>query len=363
MRVYDIDLLRGVIMAIMVVDHGREYAAGPGLVGDPMDLATVTPLLYVLRWISHFCAPVFALLMGTSAALGRGATTGHLVTRGLILIALEFTVIDWSWTFYPLWPRKFFQVIGALGAASILLGCLLPLGKRAVLAVGLAIVALHNLFDGVSLNPSSAAHYVWAFMHQRSVLPLGAGFEVRTSYPFLPIAGVVLVGYGIGPWLFAGVRRRYLTAGAACLAVFAVLRVPNLYGDASRFTVGPDWARTLESLGNVTKYPLSLQFVLMTVGGALLFLAAFTGRRSAALQTLGRTPLFFYIAHLYALHAAVLAWAWAAGFPPADFSRRFGGMPAEFGFPLWMSVPFALAVTALLYPVCAWYGGRRLRYL
>lgn len=350
-------------MAIMVVDHAREYAAGPGRVADPMDLDAVTPLLYFLRWISHFCAPVFALLMGTSAALGRGATPRHLITRGLILIALEFTVIDWSWTFYPLWPRKFFQVIGALGAASILLGCLLPLGKRAVLGVGVAIVALHNLFDGVAFDPASAAHYVWAFLHQRSVLPLGAGFEVRTSYPFLPIAGVVLIGYGLGPWLFAGVRRRYLAAGAACLTAFLVLRVPNLYGDASRFTAGTDWVRTIESLGNVTKYPLSLQFVLMTVGGALLFLGVITGRRNQVLETLGRTPLFFYIAHLYALHAAALLWAWASGFPPADFTRRFGGVPAEFGFPLWMSVPFALAVTALLYPACEWYSRRRLRYL
>ncbi|MCC6536540.1 MAG: DUF1624 domain-containing protein [Bryobacterales bacterium] len=363
MRVHEIDLLRGVIMAIMVVDHAREYAAGPGRLTDPMDLTTVTPLLFFLRWLSHFCAPVFALLMGVSAGLARSAGPGHFIARGLILIAFEFTIVDWSWTFYPPWPRKFFQVIGALGVSSILLGCLLPLGRHALWGAGLAIVAFHNLFDAVTFDPASAAHYVWAFLHQRSVLPLGAGFEVRTSYPFLPMAGVVLVGYGLGPWLFSGGCRRYLTAGAVCLALFLALRVPNLYGDASRFTVYPDWVRTLESLGNVTKYPLSLQFVLMTVGGALLFLASLGPRRSVFFETLGRTPMFFYIGHLYLLHLLALLWAAAAGFALAPLSVRYGGIPAGFAFPLWMSVPFAAAATLLLYPACRWYAPRRRRYL
>lgn len=360
MRVASIDLLRGVVMVLMVIDHAREYSAGPGRVSDPMDLGQVTPLLYTLRWISHFCAPVFAFLMGVSA--GFRTDQRRLLQRGFLLLLLEFTIIDWSWTFYPLWPRKFWQVIAALGASSILLGVLLPYGRRFVLAAGLLITVTHNLFDHVRLSPDSAAHYLWSFLHQKNVLPLFGGFEVRTTYPFLPLAGVVMLGYAAAPWFqLPDARRRLALAGAGACALFLLLRVGSGYGDASQFT------GTLYSLGNVTKYPVSLQFVLMTLGPALLFLAAAHDRQGPRwLRTLGQAPLIFYIAHLYLLHAMALLWAAAQGFTPAPLNARFGGIPEAFGFPLWQTLPFAALATALLVPLCARYAERRrgwLRYL
>jgi uncharacterized membrane protein len=350
-RIESIDLLRGIVMVLMAIDHAREYSSGPGRVSDPMQLDQVTPLLFALRWISHFCAPVFALLMGLSA--GFQPRPQHLIVRGLLMLLLEFTIIDWSWTFYPLWPRKFWQVIAALGVSSILLGLLARFGHRAVLILGLAIIGLHNLFDGVSFAEGTVAHYVWSFVHQKNVLPLGGGFEVRTTYPFLPIAGVAMLGFGLAPWFHLPVAR-YL--GAGMCALFVLLRMTNFYGDGSAYTGG--W----QSLGNVTKYPLSLQFVLMTVGPALAFLSL-PIRPARPLLVLGRAPMFFYVSHLYALHAVALLWAVALGMKLPPLSAKFGGIPDAFGFPLWVTLPFALAVTAALVPACAWYANLRKSYL
>ena len=353
MRIPSIDLLRGVVMILMVIDHAREYSSGPGRVSDPMDLSQVSPLLFTLRWLSHFCAPVFALLMGVSA--GCKPDRRRLLTRGLWLIFLEFTIIDWSWNFYPLWPRKFWQVIAALGASTILLGLLLPLGRRIILLISLAILGFHNLFDAVSFPPNSALHYLWSFLHQKNVLPLPAGFEVRTTYPFLPIAGVVMLGYVLAPWFrLPDARRRLLITGIVLSAFFLFLRTVAGYGDASHFS------GSLFSLGNVTKYPLSLQFVLMTLGPALLFLAATHGRTGPSwLAALGRAPLVFYIGHLYLLHILAILWAAAIDLSPAPFSLRFGGIPKAFGFPLWQTLPFAFLTTALLIPLCRFYATRR----
>jgi uncharacterized membrane protein len=211
----------------------------------------------------------------------------------------------------------------------------------------------HNAFDGVRFAEGSPAHYVWSFLHQKNVLPLAFGFEVRTTYPFLPIAAVAWLGYAMGPWLERRQWSRLALTGAGMLALFVVLRVFVGYGDMARFT--PDDAR---SLVNVTKYPLSLQFVLLTVGPALLLLAALKERAPWALvRTLGRVPMFFYVTHLYAVHALALFIAWAKGYPWAafEFNKRFGGVPAGFGFPLWVTALFAFGVICLLYPACAWY--------
>lgn len=366
-RFASIDIVRGIVMVSMTVDHAREYAAGPGTVGDPMDLGAVTPLLFWMRWASHFCAPVFAFLMGVSAWLGSqkrlpAEARRRFAIRGLLLIALEFTVIDWAWTFNPLWPRKFFQVIAALGMAQLALAAFAGFGARTCLAIGAAIVFGHNLLDSVQFEAGTAAHYVWSVLHQRNVLPLPGGFEVRTTYPVLPIAGLTLCGFGLAGWLFAGdggLRLRRL--GWASIALFAVLRASNLYGDPFPFVRHEDLAHAAMSFLNVTKYPISLQFALMTLGPALLLLASLErGQPSGAGSTalLGRVPMFFYAAHLYALHVFALLAALAAGFPLSsfDFARRFGGIPEGFGFPLWLTPLIAVGTTIVLLPACRGYA-------
>jgi uncharacterized membrane protein len=374
-RLREIDILRGLVMVVMTIDHAREYSAGPGGLGDPMDLAAVSPLLFGMRWISHFCAPVFVFLMGVSAYLSvarrpLAEASRQMAIRGCLLLAIEFTVVAWAWTFNPLWPRQFFQVIGAIGVAMVALAAALRWSRGWQAGVGLAICLGHNAFDSVRFSSGTAAHYVWSFLHQRNVLPLGGGFEVRTTYPVLPIVGLALLGYAAGPWfrgLSAEAAKRVLfRAGLLACAVFLALRLTNSYGDASRFQVQSDWLFTLFSLGNATKYPLSLHFMLMTVGPALLFLGWAHGRsfsRTAWLETLGRTPMFYYIAHLWTLHALAWAAALLGGYPlhSFDVSARFGGMPEGFGFPLWATLPFSFLTTALLLPACGWYAERRKR--
>ncbi len=373
-RAVAIDVLRGLVMVVMAVDHAREYGAGPGRVGDPMDLDAVGPLLFWMRWAAHFCAPVFVLLAGVSARLQgmrttRAALSRHLAVRGLVLVALEFTLVDWGWTFNPAWPLKFAQVIWGIGLSLLALAALVRLPARAVLVVGLAIVAGHNLLDGVRAAGDGPLRYLWAVLHQREVLPLGGGFSVRTSYPVLPFVGLAAVGYGIGGWWGAGVaaaarRRRLAWSGAGAVALFVALRLTRVYGDPHPMAFGPELGTTLLSLLNVTKYPVSLAFALMTLGPALLLLAAWdraAPRWTRPLALLGRVPMFFYVAHLWALHALALLAALLVGFPPAafDLAGRFGGVPAGFGFPLWVTLPFALGTVALLYPACVWYDRLR----
>jgi uncharacterized membrane protein len=366
-RFASIDIVRGIVMVLMVVDHAREYAAGPGTVSDPMNLDAVTPLLFWMRWVSHFCAPVFAFLMGVSAWLGSqkrspSEARRHFAIRGLVLVALEFTIIDWAWTFNPLWPRKFFQVIAALSVAQLSLAALAGFGPRACLAIGTAIVFGHNLLDAVRFAPGTAAHYVWSFLHQQNVLPLPGGFEVRTTYPVLPIIGLTLCGFGLARWLFMEDRGvRLMKLGWALIALFALLRASNFYGDPFPFVLRDELDASVMSFLNVTKYPISLQFALMTLGPAMLLLGwlerqQLSGVGSIAL--LGQVPLFFYVSHLYALHVLALLAALAMGFPPSafDFAHRFGGIPEGFGFPLWLTPLFALATTLTLLPACRWYS-------
>ncbi len=369
-RLSAIDVLRGAVILLMIIDHTREYSAGPGLVADPMDLSVTSPLLFFFRWATHFCAPVFAFLMGVSAwfsASRRAAedSATKLLLRGVLLILLEFTLVDWSWTFYPLWPRKFFQVIGALGAAMIGLAAFARIGERAALVTGLVILAGHNLLDGIRFAPDSAWHYLWSLLHQRNVLPLGGGFEVRTTYPILPICAIAWCGFGSARWLFGEEsRRRLAVLGATLCALFVVLRTSNLYGDPSPFVLQATALSSAMGFLNVTKYPVSLQFALMTLGPALLILSGLHARRWKAdgwLSTFGRVPLFVYVLHLYLLHLAALAAAWAMGFPLAmsRFATRFGGIPEGFGFPLGWTPAVALLIAILMLPAARRYDALR----
>jgi uncharacterized membrane protein len=376
-RAEAIDVLRGLVMVVMTVDHARDYITTPGPpLGDPMDLATVAPLLFWLRWAAHFCAPTFVLLAGVSARLqgqrlAAGALSRHLAVRGLVLVALEFTLVDWGWTFAPtVWPMRYAQVIWGIGVSLLVLaGLVRVLPARAVAALGIAVLAGHNLLDGVRVDGGGALHYLWAVLHQRDVLPLGGGYTVRTSYPVLPLVGLVAAGYGLGGWYAPAVvparRRRVLAAlGAAAAALFLALRLTNAYGDPHAAVRYADAGTTAMSVLNVTKYPMSLSFALMALGPVLLLLAAWDRgaprwTRPAAL--LGRVPMFYYVAHIWALHALTLLAALLAGYPIAafDFGARIGGVPEKFGIPLPATVLFALATAALLYPAAAWYDRLR----
>jgi uncharacterized membrane protein len=372
-RIDAIDAVRGLVILLMVVDHARDYANGPR-VADPMDLDATPTLLFWMRWAAHFCAPVFTFLAGVSAALQLGrmerhAAARHQVTRGLVLIGLEFTIIHFAWTFSTVWPMLYAQVIWALGLSMIALGAAQYLPARLRLFLGLAIVVGHNLLDGWHPTSPPALHWLWAILHDRQVMPLWEGLSVRTSYPVLPMIGLMLVGEAAGRWyqqIGSGpTRQRALrSAGVGLILLFALLRSTNLYGDLHAAPYVGAFGHDFLSLLNATKYPMSLAFMLMTIGPTLLLLAAWDDgvpRPLAFLTLPGRVPMFLYIAHLYLLHLLAMLWALGSGFRWADFdfTATIGGVPKAFGFDLWLTIPFAAVTIVLLWPAAGWYARLR----
>jgi uncharacterized membrane protein len=324
-----------------------------------------------MRWLTHFCAPVFTLLAGVSAGMqgasvdARSPWSWHHITRGLVLVLLEFTVIHLAWTFSVVWPMHYAQVIWGIGVSLIVLGVLQRLPVPARVALGVACIAGHNALDGVHLTSPAWLHWVWAVLHDRQVMSLWGEYTVRTSYPVLPMIGLVLLGDGVGRWYVgapAAQRRALLgRAGVAAIAAFVLLRAVNVYGDLhpAMYTGAP--LHDVMAALNVTKYPMSLSFVLMTLGPVLLLWARWDGgvpQWTTPLRTMGQVPMFVYITHLYLLHALALLWALGFGYSWSsfDFRRAITGLPAGFGFPLWQTFPFVVVTLLLLYPPAVWYA-------
>lgn len=315
-RIPSIDALRGLVILLMLVDHAREFFFIHAQVSDPMDVATTSPALFFTRLAAHLCAPVFVALTGLGAWLyaakkgGAPAASGFLFKRGLFLVVLELTVVNFAWNFDLLPPTIFLQVIWAIGLAMILLSALVHLPRPALIAIGLTIVLGHNLLDPITIAQGQPGHAIWAVLHDRGVIEMPWGGRVRTSYPLLPWIGIAALGYAVGPWLRepAARRRRDLTRlGLSMLALFTILRAVNLYGDPLPWSIQPEPVQTAMSFVNLTKYPPSADFILLTLGGGTLLLAAFEvvwPRLIRLLAVYGGAPLFFYVIHLYGLHLA-----------------------------------------------------------
>ncbi len=359
-RIQSIDALRGLVMILMLLDHVRETYYLHEQVADPVDVASTDPALIFLRLLSSLCAPVFVLLTGLGAWLyGRSHTKGQvaafLLKRGLFLIVLELTVINFAWTtkFPP--TTIYLQVIWVIGLSMIALAGLLYLPRIAQILAAILLVAAHHVLESVQVDPSSIWSAPWAILYDRSWLELGENLRARTSYPLLPWIGIILIGYLIGPWFSSDTEekdriRTLVTAGAACLVAFIVLRWLNIYGDAPRLT-GEDADIVFWSFLSLTKYPPSLLFSLSTLGAGLLLLAAFermgNNKALTAIAIFGAAPMFFYILHLYVLKALYRLTVAILGTNQGDY----------FGFssvgPLWL-VTLALAI-ALYFPT-AWFA-------
>jgi uncharacterized membrane protein len=375
-RLASIDLLRGTVMALMLLDHVREtfYAHHP--IGDPLDVETTAPALFVARALAHLCAPIFVFLTGLSAWLyaarqphGRTAAAAFLLKRGLFLIVLELTLVNFAWTFAFPPQLLYLQVIWAIGLSMLALAALLWLPRPLLALLGVALVAGHNLLDGVHVHGDGPLATAWAVLHDRSWLQLGE-LRVRTSYPLLPWIGVIALGYAAGPWYGAGTapaqrQQRLLACGLGALALFHLLRWHNGYGDAP-WRDQADVAHTAMSFFNLTKYPPSLLFLLPTLGVGLLLLRLYEqprlARALAPLAAIGAAPMFFYLLHLYVLKLLYLA---ALAYWGANHGALFG---VDSVAALW-AIAAVLGV-ALYWPVAAFArlkAGRRdltwLRYL
>lgn len=326
-RLPAIDILRGVVMLLMLLDHVRETFFLHRQVSDPMVVDEVAPGLFVARMLAHLCAPVFVFLTGMSAFLygrqqadPRRAACEFLLKRGAFLVLLELTLVNFAWTGELPPSVVYLQVIWAIGVSMVALAALLWLPRRGLLALGVAIVAGHNLLDGYAGGEPGFAHTLWSILHERGWFEL-AGIRFRTSYPVLPWIGVITLGYVACAW-YAGVdhrvRRRGLAiAGGAMLLGFVAVRGINVYGDAPwQWGDGP--AETAMSFFNVTKYPPSLQFLLLTLGVGACLLSLFERPRIARsllpVATFGAAPMFFYLIHLYLLKALylIVLWRWGA---------------------------------------------------
>jgi uncharacterized membrane protein len=368
-RINSIDLLRGLVMVVMALDHVRDFfGAGGGNVRDIGDAG-----LFLTRWVTHFCAPTFILLAGVSAYLhgARGHSTRDtsrfLLTRGLFLIVLELTLVRVAWRFNYDLSIFVFQVIWVLGAAMVVLALLVHLPRWAIAAIGLAMVAGHNLLDGIRAEDLGSAGFAWAFLHQPALLRV-AGVGVYPFYSLLPWVGVMALGYALGPImrLERGQRRRWLLRLGAGISVgFVLLRATNLYGDPTAWTSYDNVVSTVLSFINCEKYPPSLLYLMMTLGPMLMLLAVFEqarGRVADSIITIGRVPLLYYVAHLYLIHAlAVLYAAVIVG----DSAWLFAGAPlrkpAGYGLPLGGLYVVWLLVVVSLYPVCRWFADLKQR--
>lgn len=350
-RILSIDALRGLVMVFMLADHVRETFLLHLQVADPMDVASTQPALFVSRLIAHLCAPVFVFLTGLSAYLyasrqagGTGAAVSFLVKRGLFLIALELTVINFAWTATLPPTVIYLQVIWAIGLSMLALACLVRLPRGMLIALGFLIVAGHNLLDPLHFAPGHPLHAPWAVLHDRGWVEIGHTLRLRTSYPVLPWIGIICVGYACGPWFASGfpphLRQRFLLGwGAASLAGFALLRALNLYGDRP-WSAGASVGETAMSFFNVTKYPPSLLFAALTLGVGLLLLVLLERRLPGIgpkLAVLGAAPMFFYILHLYVLQLI------ARSMTGAGFAVRM-----EAVWPVWA---LTALLTLVLYPV------------
>lgn len=370
-RLTSIDLLRGLVIVIMALDHVRDYVHAASFVSDPTDPATTSLGLYLTRWVTHFCAPTFAFLAGVSVWMQartktKGELSRFLVNRGLWLIALELVVenFGWNWSF-PSWAL---MVLWSLGAGMVALAALVHLPRRAVLVIGLAIIGLHNLLDGIQPEALGGAGWFWRLLHGPPG-PLGAGFFIL--YPILPWIGVMSLGYGLGGVFDLPAERRakaLLAMGGAMILAFLALRLANLYGDPRPWSVQANALRTAFSFFNVTKYPPSLDFVLATLGPMFLLLPALERLKGWAADTLltyGRVPLFFFILHIWLAHALVTATGMAMGHPFETFIGVVADptpmVEAHWGFGLWAAYLTWAVVLALMFPLCRWWGGVKAR--
>ncbi len=364
-RLDSIDLLRGLVMVLMALDHTRDFFAAGG--PNPRDIAD--PALFLTRWATHLCAPTFIFLAGVSAYLygGRGRSVGEvswfLLTRGVWLILIEFTLVRFCWTFRLDSNLFVMQVIWVIGASMIVLAGLVHLPRWVIATIGLAMIAGHNLLDGVGAEHLGVASWLWNLLHQPGLIEVRPQTKLFVLYTLVPWSGVMAAGYALGPVfkLDPASRRSFLLwTGTVVTAVFVMLRATNLYGDPTTWSMQSSSLGTLLSFIDCEKYPPSLLFLMMTLGPALILLALFErahGAVASRITTFGRVPFFFYVVHIAFIHALAVGLAWIMlgdiGWTSGSFLLQ---KPAAYGLNLFGVYAVWLCVVVALYPPCNWFA-------
>ena len=378
-RIESIDLLRGLIMLIMALDHVRDYTNYDSMHFDPVDLNKTYGFLFFTRWITHLCAPLFVFLSGISAYLtGRTKTKKELslllLKRGLWLIILELTVVNFAWFANPGFQFIGLLVIWMLGISMICLAALVFLPRKYLLIIGFVLIGGHNLLDNIQMNGNSFGSFLWSICHHYQGFEYH-GFRIVVLYPAVPWIGLMAVGYSLGEIFTSKYSKEYrtrflATAGLSCIALFLILRMTNFYGDPVPWTRQRSLALTFMSFFNLYKYPPSLDFLLIMVGIGLVFLAFAErplGKLAQVISVYGRVPLFYYILHLYAIHLVAIIIAVSQGLP-WSYMVRLPGIPPgvpwlkTYGISLGGTYLVWILIIVALYPLCKWYDDYKRRH-
>ena len=368
-RILSIDVLRGLVIVLMALDHVRDYFHNDAFIHDPMDLNTTSPALYFTRWITHFCAPIFIFLAGISAYLSGSKKSPlelqlFLLKRGAWLILIELTIVNFGWMFNPFFNASILQVIWAIGACMVLLALVVRLDKKLILALGITIIGLHNVLDFLPASIQDSFFYNIFHTSGFKRFQVTENYSIVTVYGVLPWFGIMCLGFGLA-FIFKrnynSIQRRkiLLISGFGMLVLFFALRLINGYGDPTPFAIQNNTTNTILSFLDVSKYPPSLMYTLLMLGPALLFLAWFETTQNIItnkLKVFGSVPFFFYIVHIYAIHLLVVPLFFAQGYTVSDIVQRpFWFRPDVLGFNLFGVYAVWILVVVILYPLCKRY--------
>lgn len=376
-RVESIDMLRGLVMVIMALDHVRDYFHADAFLFEPTDPTMSNLPLFFTRFITHFCAPVFIFLAGTSAFfVGRRKSSAELskwlVKRGLWLILLEVTVLKFFWAFTLNYSVVIFQVIWVIGACMILLAALLHLPKKLGIGLGVLIVVGHNALDSIVPVGNDWQATLWTLLHVRNVITY-EHFTWVLAYPIIPWVGVILLGYHFGRWYTPNIEpsarlRNLRVLGWSLTLGFFALRATDLYGNLWGWEVMSTWQSTVMSFMDVTKYPPSLLYLMITLGPSFLLLSYAEHplmRWEKLLVVIGRVPMFFYLIHVAWIHALAVVGVVLQGYPASNmiiqvFVVREPQLQG-YGYSLWVVYVVWAFVVVSLYPLMRFWNDYKSR--
>ena len=366
-RVQSIDLLKGLVMVIMALDHTRDYFHSYSFVFDPTDPKHTSWYIYFTRWITHYCAPTFSLLAGVSAYLASRRKTKKelsvfLFKRGLWLVFIETTIVNFAWFFDVEFRTIGLATIWSLGISMMFLAALIHLPGRAILAFSVVVIFAHDLLDAIHFKGS----ILWAMLHSAdfSTFKISDNFNLFIGYPVIPWIAVMSLGYSLGPLYnsdFDVAKRKHIfnSIGIVSILLFIIIRSINVYGDPFGWQHFDTFSKSMMSFLNPNKYPPSLLYLLMTLGVGFLFLANSENGRGKVVDffcVYGRVPFFYYVLHLYLIHflAMVVAQFTGYGYQSMLLADWVSAVPAlkGFGFPLWVVYMVWIGVVVALYPLC-----------
>ena len=359
-RIRSVDILRGIVMVVMALDHTRDFFSN--FTHNPTDLEYTTTAMFFTRWITHYCAPVFIFLAGTSAYLSlskkkdKNSAALFLLKRGIWLIILELTIVRFGWMFNLDYAHVVMQVIWAIGWSMVFLAGLIYLPFYAILSIGLLMIFGHNALDGIQAETMGSGGFLWNVLHNPDIVKSG-GNNYYVFYSLVPWIGVMATGYCFGKLLQQPNRDKLLyITGTSAIVLFIVLRSTNLYGDPYPWTVQDSWDKTLLSFLNCNKYPPSLLYLCMTLGPAIFLMPLLDKMNNAVgrfFKVFGTVPMFYYILHIYLIHGMALALGMMLGLPAnyfTDSGMMFTGRPG-WGYDLpGVYLAWAIAVLLLYFP-------------